>query len=88
MGGLKGARSQAIALGFKVAGGILDAAILTGSREISLDSKRVGVVSNDGSSKTVRSGGTAGAANSNGGNVGVVTSDGSTAASNSSGWDT
>jgi hypothetical protein len=48
--GLEGAGSQAITLGSKVPGGIVGAANLTGSRAISIVSKRVGVISNDGSS--------------------------------------
>jgi hypothetical protein len=34
MGGLRGARAQAISLGFKVSGGLRDAFTLAGSREI------------------------------------------------------
>jgi hypothetical protein len=67
-------RSQAFALESKVF-------ILAGIREISIDSKMDGVLSNDASSKTVRSGGTAVDATSNGGKVGVSTSGGGTAAS-------
>jgi hypothetical protein len=54
---------------------------LAGSRGVSIDSKMDGVISNDASSKTVRSGGTAVDATSIGGKVGVVTSGGGTAAS-------
>jgi hypothetical protein len=60
-------RAQAIDLGFKVF-------TLAGCREISIDSKMVGVILNDASSSTLGSGGTAVAATSNGGKVGVATS--------------
>jgi hypothetical protein len=56
-------RAQAIALESKVF-------TFVGRMEILIDSKMVGVISNDASSKTVRSGGTAVAATSNGGKVG------------------
>jgi hypothetical protein len=79
--GLEVARDQTIALGFKVF-------TLTGRGEISLDSKMVGVISNDDSSKMVSSGGTSVAATSNGGKVGVATSGGSTAASSGAEWAT
>jgi hypothetical protein len=66
-------RSQASALGSKVF-------TLAGSGEISIDSRRDGVISNDASSKTVRSGGTSVDATSIGGKAGVVTLGGGTAA--------
>jgi hypothetical protein len=78
-GAVSTCRAQAIALGFKVF-------TLAGGREISLDSKMVGVISNDASSKTVCLGGTEVAATSNGGKVGVTTSDGGTAASSGTEW--
>jgi hypothetical protein len=67
-------RSQAFALESKVF-------TLAGSREISIDSKMDGAISNDASSKTVNSGGTAVDVTSNGGKLGVATSGGGTAAS-------
>jgi hypothetical protein len=59
---------------------------LAGRREISIDSRLVGVISNDASSKTVRSGGTAVATTSNGSKAGVATSGGGTAASSGTEW--
>jgi hypothetical protein len=68
-------RTQALTLGSKVF-------TLAGRREISIDSTMAGVILNDASSKTVRSGGTAVDATSNGGKVGVATLGGGTSAAN------
>jgi hypothetical protein len=59
---------------------------LAGSKELSIDSRRSGVISNDASSNTVRSGGTAVDATSIGGTTGVVTSGGGTAALTGAGF--
>jgi hypothetical protein len=59
---------------------------LAGSKELSIDSRRSGVISNDASSNTVLSGGTAVDATSIGGTAGVVTSGGGTAASAGAGF--
>jgi hypothetical protein len=59
---------------------------LAGSKELSIDSKRSGVISNDASLDAVLSGGTAVDATSIGGTAGVVTSGGGTASSSGAGF--
>jgi hypothetical protein len=70
--------NQASALGLRVCA-------LAGSNELSIDSRRSGVISNDASLNAVRSGGTAVDATSIGGTAGVVTSCGGTASSSGAG---
>jgi hypothetical protein len=70
--------NQASAFGSKVFA-------LAGRKEVSIDSRRGGVISNDASSNTVRSGGTAMDATSIGDTAGVVTSGGGTTASTGAG---
>jgi hypothetical protein len=71
--------NQASAFGLRVCA-------LAGSMELSIDSRRSGVISNDASSNTVRSGGIEVDATSIGGTSGVVTSGGGTAASTGAGF--